>query len=214
MTTRKLLTSRSPSAILVSVCSLLFAPALHAAQLEFALVGSPVPRMKQIIAEYSFTLTLTISGAPGGPRDYVGLWRVADNVRVDWRYLDDTKDVAKHKAMQNGPQAGTVRFSEDCSVKPCRGLRPGNYAARLYRDGSTAQADMIGSVLVTVPRASLEMLVRASETRVDVERKLGAARDLITVTHWPDGRQEIIELDKEVTFNVLKAAPIAPAANQ
>lgn len=162
------------------------------------LVAPPAATVRQVVTEHTFAIALTVVGAPGGPRDYVGLFRVADGVRVDWRYLDDTKDTAKHRAMQTGPTAGTVRFA---------GLTPGDYAVRLYRNGSAAQVDLLRSELITVPRPSLEMLVRANQGAFEVNRTMGAERDVVSVKHT-DGRETFVELDKTTGFNVVRAAPV------
>lgn len=165
------------------------------------LVGPPLARVRQVIAEHTFSLALTITNGPGGPRDYVGLFRVADGVRVDWKYLDDTKDTAKHKAMTSGQTAGTVRFA---------GLRPGDYAARFYRNGSAAQADLIGSTLVSVPRETLEMVLRESDTvRTITRQAAGAGRERVHIVHV-DGREMIVELNAGASLAVKKAKSVEP----
>lgn len=165
----------------------LFPAALSAQSVE--LTGAPLSRNVQVISEYSYTIKLNVLNGPGGARDYVGLFRVADGVRVDWRYIDDTKT---KKTGPDGPTAGTVRFSN---------LAPGDYAARLYRNGSAAQNDMLASALVTVPPRKLLLIVPDTEAQPAFNRTLGPAQDVIMVKHG-DGRETVIEVGKDVGFEV------------
>lgn len=163
-----------------------------------AMTGPPLARNAQIITDYSFSIAINVLGAPGGARDYVGLFRVADGVRVDWRYVNDSKI---RNPNPTGPTAGTVRFSN---------LAPGDYAARLYRNGSAAQADMIASVLVTVPPRVLRLILSDEEAQPTVTRAVGAAAtDVITVKHG-DGRETVLEIKKDVSLEVRRGKLLQP----
>lgn len=167
--------------------------------------ASALPSVTQQIVAYSWTQKLTVSGGPGGPRDYVGLHRIGDDgtigPRLAWKYLDDTRDFAKHSAMNSGPTEGQVTFA---------GLAAGRYEARFFRDASSREEDLLVRMPFQVGPLELELLHRDPVDVASVVRLPAGGFDELVVRH-ADGRQTTVRLDKNIVLQV-RRANLAPAA--
>lgn len=184
-------------AILALICT---APAT--AQMT---AGRQVQSNVQRVESVSFSKEINIANGPGGPRDYVGLWRVSTmqtdtpenlrKTRIAWKYVDNKNDAAtaaERKNATSGPTFGKVIFDK---------LPPGEYQARFYQNGSLAEADLIGVPVQFSLVGSLELLHYGGAT-VNVNRVTGAGLDTVTV-QYSDGRMVTMRLDSGIVLRVI-----------
>lgn len=186
------------------LASLAFVATAYAQSMK---AGVHVQSVVQRVESVTFRKTIHVSGGPGGPRDYVGLWRVATmkdgspeelrSTRIGWKYLDDRNDAAaaaERKIATSGPTEGTITFDN---------LTPGEYQARFYKAASTAPADLLAVPLQFTLVASVELLYHGEGVRVDVNRVPGVLGDVVTVV-YSDGRTVKTHLDRDVMFSAVK----------
>jgi hypothetical protein len=182
--------------------------------LATAALGQNVPSMtvtktNQVLlynlyqVQYSKEIQIPDGSANGGARNYVGLFPTSDNAapRLDWMYLDNTKDVTKPRTMTGG----TVTFT---------GLTLPSYEVRLYNwTAPGVEGQLVTKMTITAPPVTLERRDLPIEGNVTVQRIPVASRDEIRITR-ANGDEERTTVDRGVQFSLhpVTDVPVPPAS--
>lgn len=153
-----------------------------------------------------FSVRVSVAGGNGYFRNYVGLF--ASNsptaVMLDWKYLDDTKDLTK---TDRALKAGTVTFS---------GLVLPSYEARFYnwKPRTPGNVDeLIVRLPIAAPQYNVERRSYAVESVTTTRVPVGN-RDEVRILVNGNGNEERVLMDRGVQFNnrTIDAAPSAFAS--
>jgi hypothetical protein len=121
-------------------------------------------------------------------RDYFGLFPAGSSTRLQWFYLDGTKTRNPERLQLTGA----------CTFE---GLKPGNYAVRVYAAGGTDK--MLDSVMFTVPE-QYEYRAIPGDGAITIERTvLTPSVDKLTLKRSGNGNIDIYTVPSGVSVKVV-----------